>query len=497
MRGPVKPMLVSIVILAVLAGILVYKPAGSVPTELLLYCAAGMKQPVAAIARAYEKEYGVTVAIQYGGSGTLLSNLRITKMGDLYLAADASYIERARKENALDEAVPLARIHPVLAVKRGNPRRIFGVKDLLRPDVKTALGNPDAASIGEQTELLLKRSGLWQDVQAAVRDRGVFKPTVNDVANDVKLGTVDAGIVWDATANQYPELEAVAIQGSDDFEETITVGVLKSSSRPTAALRFMRYLGARDKGLRVFAQMGFPPVQGDVWAETPEITYFSGAVNRLGIQETLSQFERREGVRILTVYNGCGILLGQIKLGEKPDVYHTCDVSFMRGVEDGFLPPVSVTETDIVILVGKGNPRGIKDLQDLARPGLKLGMANEQQSTLGALTVRLLNEKGLYESVVRNVVSQTPTADLLVNQIRTESLDAVIVYRANTALVAAKLDIVPIADPAAKAVQSFAIGKNSEHKYLVRRLFEAICSAESKARFSQGGFRWVEKGGEK
>ena len=37
----------------------------------------------------------------------------------------------------------------------------------------------------------------------------VFKPTVVDAANDVKLGAVDAAIVWDSMAKQYPDLEFV------------------------------------------------------------------------------------------------------------------------------------------------------------------------------------------------------------------------------------------------------------------------------------------------
>ena len=39
--------------------------------------------------------------------------------------------------------------------------------------------------------------------------RGVYKPTVPDLANDLKIGTVDVAILFDATVRQYPELEAI------------------------------------------------------------------------------------------------------------------------------------------------------------------------------------------------------------------------------------------------------------------------------------------------
>ena len=38
---------------------------------LLVYCAAGIKPPVLQLAQDFEKEYGVKIQLQYGGSGTL------------------------------------------------------------------------------------------------------------------------------------------------------------------------------------------------------------------------------------------------------------------------------------------------------------------------------------------------------------------------------------------------------------------------------------------
>ncbi len=508
MRGPLKPCLISVAVVGVLIAALPWDtprdgreaPAGgneaatdasaSTAPRLLMYCAAGIKNPVEKLAKAYEKEYGTTVRLEYGGSGTLLSRLRVAKLGDLYLAADASFIEIARARDLVAEVVPIAIMRPVIAVRKGNPHRIASLDDLLHEDVETSLANPDVASIGKQTRILLTRLGKWDAIEAAATARGVFKPTVNEVANDVKLGAVAAGIVWDATVNQYPELEAVEIEGAADFTKQVTVGVLRSAQDPRAALHFARYLGARDKGAPVFERMGFKPIRGDAWADRPEIVYYSGAVNRTAIQETIRDFERREGVRVTTVYNGCGILVGQMKLGQRPDVYHSCDRSFMRGIEELFDEATPITATPMVILVARGNPHGIARLEDLTQPGLKIGLANEQQSALGKLTADLLQELGIYDQVQRNVVANAPTADLLVNQIRTGSLDAVVVYEANTSVARERLELIPINHARATATQTFAIGKSSPHKQTAARLLTVIQSAPSRQRFRQAGFNW-------
>lgn len=463
--------------------------------SILFFCAAGMKPPVEEVVREYEKTYGTSIQIQYGGSGTLLSNIRVSQQGDLYLAADQTYIDTAKYEyNLVDEVIPIAAIHPVIAVAKGNPKNIKSLQDLLRVDVSVAVANPEAASIGRVTKDLLDKTNQWAPISEAAK---VTKPTVTDIANDIKLGTVDAGFLWDATVNQYPELEAVEVPEFAAGQQQITVGVLHSTKNPAKTLHFARYLTARDKGLPSFQKYGFTPVEGDVWEEKPTLLLFSGGVNRLAIEKTIEDFEKREGVEVTRIYNGCGILVSQMQAMKKsgdeskmPDAYFACDVSFMDQVNDDFEDRIDLAETDMVILVLKGNPKNILTLQDLARPGLQIGLANPEQSALGALCKRMLDWEGIYADVEKNVVVNTPTADLLVNQLSVGKLDAVIVYQANCPNVKDTLTIVPIDRPAAKAIQPFATYRNSDHKHLVERFLAELRSAQSQQIFIDTGFRW-------
>ena len=460
---------------------------GPTAGHLVFYCAAGIKHPVSEAAEEYQRTYGIPVQLQFGGSGTLLSNLTVAKRGDLYLAADTSYIEIAREKGLLAEAIPLARLHPVIGVRKGNPKDIQGLEDLLREDVRMAIANPDAASIGKQTRKILKTTGHWERAKGAA---AVFHPTVGEVANSVLIGAVDAGVIWDATANQYDEIDTVEVPAFQNAVKHVTAGILKSSTSPTAALRFCRYLAAPERGTKSFKKWGFEPVTGDAWHESPELVFYSGGVNRVAIQDTIREFEKREGVKVTTVFNGCGILVGQMKAGERPDAYFACDVSFMHQVADLFLDSEEISNTDVIIAVPKGNPKNIRSLNDLTADGLRLGVANDRQSALGGLTRRILENLDLYEAVKKNVKSQAPTADLLVNQIRTGSLDAVIVYKANTSQVRDALDIIKIKHVAAEAVQPFAASRGTKYPHLVGRLLDAIRSANSKERFEQAGFGW-------
>ena len=456
---------------------------------LVVYCAAGLKKPVEAIAEKYRAETGVQVQLQYGGTGTLLAELRVARQGDLFIAADDASLADARKFDVIREVIPLARQHPVIAVAAGNPKGIKTLADLERDGVRLALANPEAASVGKAT-----KAALGDAYAALAAHAMVTKPTVSEIANDLKLGAVDAAIVWDSTVNTFSGLAAVEVPELSARVENTSVAVLSFTARPQAALRFARYLAAPEKGGEVFKADGFTPVQGDKWAARPELILYSGGVNRPAIETLLHDFADREGADITTVINGCGILCASMKAmatssnPKFPDAYFACDLCFVPPVAKYFPDAVALTETDIGMAVQKGNPHGIHTLADLATPGLRVGICNSQQSTLGFITRGLLRSVDLVTNVQKNVVVEVPTADFLINQLRAGALDAVVVYKVNAIAQSAHLDYLPLEMAGGKAVQPFSVRGDSEHRQLAYRLLEHL-KANQKY-FESAGFRW-------
>jgi molybdenum ABC transporter molybdate-binding protein len=465
--------------------------------ELYMYCAAGMRYAMEQVVAQYKEETGVEVVLDYGGSNTLLSKLEVNQWGDLYLAGDDSYIRMAEEKGLTAEAIPVARMKPVIAVRVDNPKNIRTIDDLLRDDVKVALGDPNAAAIGKKCKRLLSASGQWQELNANVTDRGIFMLTVNEVANAIKLGSVDAGIIWDSTVAQYSDLRPVAAPELDAGLATIEIAIVKNSKNPTAALKFARYVTARDKGLDIFRATGFDVLDGDPWDETPEITFFAGAVNRLALEPVIRKFERREGVTVNTHFDGCGILTSTMRgikggqTGSFPDVYMACDVYYLKVVEELFQDSVRVSDTDIVVVTQKGNPKGIRSIKDLAKPGVRVVLGEPENCTIGVLSKRLLESEGLsYESLdsTGNLVNQMTSSALLIPQITTGFADVVLAYRTDTRAEANRLNVVSLDSHLAKAIQPFSIARSSEHKQLGRRLYETI--ARSRDEFESRGFNW-------
>lgn len=244
--------------------------AGPGNPSLMLYCAAVLRVPIERIVAAYEQEFGVEVATQFGGSNTLLSQIEVGRTGDLFLAADNSYAELAQRKGLLRETLPLASIRAVIAVNEKNPKRILGFADLLRDDVRVAIGNPDQAAIGSVVRKTLAAIGKWEPLEAAITARGVFQPTVTEVANAVNVGAADAGIVWNATIAHIPDLSAIEPPEFADATGQVALGVLKCSRQPAEALRFARFVAACDRGLIEFEKAGFQTIAGDPFRQQGE-----------------------------------------------------------------------------------------------------------------------------------------------------------------------------------------------------------------------------------
>ncbi len=487
----------SVVVLAALIAALYwdpFAPAEAAGTEpLVVYCAEAMRVPIEACARDYERDVGQKVYLHFGPSQAILANLQVTRQGDLFLPADDSYIELARGKELVASVIPLARLTAVVVLRPAFAGSMQTWGDFVAPGHTIGLGN-EATAIGKVVRSRLTDLGLWEDLG---KRQPKFLATVNDVANAAQLGSIDVGVVWDAVAHQHPKLTVAHLPELDSVKARVEVALTRCSTQPEAALRFVRFVRSRDHGARYFKREGYTDFAEEETAGRAEVVLYAGAMLRPAVEQTVQEFEKREGVRVTRVYNGCGILVSQMRAGEHPDLYFACDTRFMDQVRDRFDSPAEVSSNQLVIAVRKGNPLGIAGLGDLGRPGLRVGVGHEQQCALGAITRETFVRAGVYAAVQKNVVVVSPTGDFLINQLRSgtgssgPSLDAVVAYRSNVVPFADELEAIPVTGiPCAAPHQPLAVSRSTAHPELSRRLMEALQSAESKERFEKLGFGW-------
>jgi len=495
--------LVSILAIAVLSVLLKsVRPKVSVTQdELVVYCAAGIRLPVADAADAYTKEFGLPIRVEYGSSGDLEKRLGLEAKhakpkAHLYIPANDFFAQKTAAAGLTQEHIPLAKFKLVLATQKDADLNVSKLDDLLSQEISFVMCNPEAA-VGRFTAKTLEALGKFTALDKA--KKSTF-PTVVGAGNAIKTANdVQAGFIWDTTAKQYG-LRIIDLPELQEAVSSTSVNLVQTTPEPAAALRFARYLAAPEKGNLLFARYHFEAIAGDAWAEVPQLNFFCGGVNRGAVELSLREFEEREGVQIRSQFAGCGSLVSTMKSIKTadptdgyPDLYLTCDKTFYDMVQENFGVGQDVSTTDVIILVRKDNPKNIQSLEDLARSGIGFGTTDPKMSTLGFLSWKILAAKGLKEAVRDNAIVTTPTAHELVAQMVSHpKLDAVLVYVANCREAKETCKLIPIDHPLARATQNIGMATKTQYPALTERLINALHATEkSKKRFLSNGFQWI------
>ena len=217
-------------------------------TEPRLYCGAGIRPPVDELVEQFEQEHGVAITVDYAGSEALLGRIKLSGKGDLYMPGDVHYVEQAEQADLIATSEPVCYFVPVILVQKGNPKKIHTLEDLTRADVKVGLGDPKVCAIGRKASRIFVKNKIDEE-KVNVKYRSA---TVNNLGTQIKMGSLDAVIVWDATAAYFAEdADAITIPPEQNVISKVAVGVLKSAEYPDLARKFVEFITS-ERGQEVF-----------------------------------------------------------------------------------------------------------------------------------------------------------------------------------------------------------------------------------------------------
>src|SRR5208337_1174530 len=122
--------------------------AGS-PESILVYAGAGLQPPLEEIGPLFTEKTGIAVQYNYGGAGTLVSQMNLTRTGDVFMPGSTGEFKTAKSQGLVNESKLVAYHVPVIVVQKGNPKSITTLADFARPGLKIALGDANATAIGK------------------------------------------------------------------------------------------------------------------------------------------------------------------------------------------------------------------------------------------------------------------------------------------------------------------------------------------------------------
>lgn len=225
--------------------------------NLQVFCGAASKPAMEECGAAFEQKTGVRVDLQFGGSGTMLSKLKMSNRGDVFIPGSPDYMLKAQREGIVDpgQVKILAYLVPSILVQKGNPKDVQTLEDLGRPGLTVGIGNPQAVCVGLYAVEVLEKAGLLDEVAKNVV---VHAESCSKTAALVAMKKVDAILGWRVFSKWNPQaIEAVPI-APDHIPRLayVPAGICTTCRHPERAAKFLAFLTS-PQAQRVFAKWGY------------------------------------------------------------------------------------------------------------------------------------------------------------------------------------------------------------------------------------------------
>ena len=238
------------------------------PVEVVVFAAASLEATLTEIADLYkEVAPEVTLTFSFESSGTLRTQIKEGAVCDLFISAGQSQmndLEAGQNDTGADFVYADTRIDfvenkVVLAVPDNNPKDIQTFSDLATDKLSLLCIGNDDVPVGSYSLEILDTLGI--DIAQLESDGKVtYASNVTEVANQVKEGTVDCGIIYATDAYTY-ELTVVDQATADMCSQVIyPAAVMKSGSgeaAEAAAQAFLDYLHTDENAIAVLEGVGF------------------------------------------------------------------------------------------------------------------------------------------------------------------------------------------------------------------------------------------------
>ena len=246
---------IAVLIVIVVLGIVVTKISTSKDdtVQLTVLCGGSFRYPTEKLIRMFGEGSGVNIEVSFGGSEDHLPHVQAHQAGDIYIT-HSPYMKYTEDAQASTRWVPVGYVRPVLVTKKGNPLNLQKIEDLAQPGVKVALPDSKYSTCGEMVDKLLKKKGIWDDVEKNV-DNAFFRSHAQ-TATALKVGNRDAGMMRNGVAHSW--LDSLEIVPTPyEYEDVIEVGIigLSYSKYPESVEKFLKF--SEENGEKIFSEFGF------------------------------------------------------------------------------------------------------------------------------------------------------------------------------------------------------------------------------------------------
>lgn len=228
--------------------------------SLFIFAGAASKPATEEAVKNFQIKTGITVNATFGGSGFVLSQMKLSRKGDIYFPGSSDFMELAKKEGAVypESEKIVVYLVPSINVQKGNPKKIYSLRDLTRPGLRLAIANPEMVCVGAYAVEIIEMNLTPQEKERLKKNLINYTESCEKTANVISLKAVDAVLGWRVFQYWDPERIETIYLKPDEIPRIgyIPIAISKFTQDRALAQQFIDYL-LSPEGKGVFRKFNY------------------------------------------------------------------------------------------------------------------------------------------------------------------------------------------------------------------------------------------------
>ncbi len=222
-----------------------------------------------------------------------------------------------------------------------------------------------------------------------------------------------------------------------------------------------------------------------------DIKIYCGSTMANAMKEIATNMETKHGVSIEIVKGGSAKLYKKLSSEKNGDLYLPGSDSYIKkNKKDGYLGfGKYIGFNQAVIITQKGNPKGVKTLDDFTKASIKTALGAPKSGSIGKIAKAVLikhKDKAFYNSIAKKSLLASNSSEII-EGLESKKIDAALSWKASAA--GKNFTIVKIPDNISPRKKlKFTLLKFSKNKKVAKEIINYAASDEGKTIMKKYGF---------
>jgi len=226
-------------------------------------------------------------------------------------------------------------------------------------------------------------------------------------------------------------------------------------------------------------------------AFSADLLLFAGAGLRQPTDKLIQIFEKKTGHTVRATYGGSGQLMSALLASVEGDLYMPGAFFYIKSLKEkgqiGSFRCVTAHTPVIGVHIHKADR--IRSFDDLALPGIRLGLGDPKAMAFGRVARKIVSCSPLKAAILKNVVVYGATVKQLALYVAQGDVDAAIIGRADAFQFKDRIKIVDIPPGCVRPeIIAVAVLNRSKHPDTAARFRDFVASSRGVAAFELFGF---------